>query len=269
VVVSARYVFGTGGAEVGVAATDGQGSRGVANSVREGVATSRSGCVSKSVTRKVFRTGGTAVSVSATVGRGSRGATKAGRKGGDGRQRGRVGCLGTGGARVKVGGASGRGPHWEARAGMEGAELVKKGKEEGWDEDFLSEEDGEEEHDSKEEELGKGVRPLSEAEYKSLLECSVEATIALVDSFYPLPAGKQTLWSALAQHVIQSGIVLLDKVFTESDALTWAAGYDFPAGAVAEGERLFEEAGGDLAAMERARMEFLKPVRVNKERIGR
>jgi hypothetical protein len=60
----------------------------------------------------------------------------------------------------------------------------------------------------------------------------------------------------------------LDKIYTKSDALGWANGFQFEDSETAEGERLLNEAGGDLAVLARRRFDELLAGRINAKRIA-
>jgi hypothetical protein len=92
---------------------------------------------------------------------------------------------------------------------------------------------------------------------------AVLSTLRTVDSLYPLLEKERLLRKTAALAVVKTGLSTLDKIFTESDALQWADRFRFDDSETAEGERLLDEAGGDLAVLARKRFGELLGERLN------
>jgi hypothetical protein len=135
------------------------------------------------------------------------------------------------------------------------------------DEDFLCDE---EEHPEGDEEGSKqqaGPSYFTAPQYDRHMRRAVLSTMRTVNSLYPLPEKDRLLCKTAALAVVKTGLSTLDKIFTESDALQWADGFCFDDSETAEGERLLDEAGGDLTVLARKRYGELLGERLNADRI--
>jgi hypothetical protein len=121
------------------------------------------------------------------------------------------------------------------------------------DEDFLCDEEENPEGDELGDQHPAGEGFFTAPQYDRHIRRVVISTLKTVDSLYPLPEKKRLLRKAAALAVIKTALSTLDKIFTESDALQWADGFRFDDSEAAEGERLLDKAGGDLAVLARKR----------------
>jgi hypothetical protein len=113
-----------------------------------------------------------------------------------------------------------------------------------------------------------GPVQLSDSARSSLLETAVHDTLDLMETMFPEAVDGIAARRTRATELIRAGVAAVNNTFTESDALNWADGFEFPQEGLDNDLAQFLAADGDLEAICRARLEQLAPDRLNMERVN-